>query len=196
VLALVRLLNTVSFDEDSQVAERALGSLAAIAGQPFARTGELEWSQVLGEANRWAAVRLGRPLDANAGVLGWFGVEEGYRSRVDWVASASPQEGCTNLFWFGPEVFATAEELLNRAGAALGDGRPISFVLVRNGNRTECKPEPLADFEGQPLARTVGEALALKLWEFRGVGSNTFPEDFRTWWTEYARQRHWPPPGR
>jgi hypothetical protein len=196
VLALVKLLNTVSFDEDSQVAERALGSLAAIAGQPFARTGELEWSQVLGEANRWAAVRLGKPLDGNTGVLAWFGVEEGYRSRVESVASASPQEGCTNLFWFGPEVFATAEELLNRVGAALGDERPISFVLVQENGRSECKPERLADFEGTPLARTVGEAIAVKLWQFRGVGSETFPEDFRAWWVEYARRRHWPPPGR
>jgi hypothetical protein len=196
VLALVKLLNTVSFEQDQQVAETALGSLAAMAGQPFARTGELQWSQVLGEANRWAASRLGRPLDTNEGVLGWFGVEEGYRSRVDWVASASPEEGCSNLFWFGPEVYANAEEFLNRAGAALGDGRPITFVMVREANRTECKPVRLADFEGQPLARTVGEALALKLWEFRGVGGESFPEDFRAWWVEYARQRHWPPPGK
>lgn len=196
VLALVRLLNTVSFDEDRPVAEAALESLAAIAGQAFARSGELEWSQVVGEANRWVAGRLGRALDANDGVLGWFGVEEDYRSRVDSVASASPHEGCTNLFWFGPEVYATAEELLTRAGAALGDGRPISFVLVRENGRTECKPERLADFEGTPLARTVGEAIAVKLWQFRGVGGETFPDDFRTWWIEYARRRHWPPPGR
>ncbi|MCU0290602.1 MAG: hypothetical protein MUF10_01230, partial [Thermoanaerobaculaceae bacterium] len=196
VLALVKLLNTVSYEEDQPVAEAALGSLAAIAGQPFARTGELQWSQVLGEANRWAAGRLGRPLDPNDGVLGWFGVEAGYRSRVGSVASASPHEGCANLFWFGPEVFATAEELLNRAGAALGDGRPISFVLVQENGRTECRPERLSDFEGTPLARTVGEAIAVKLWQFRGVGGETFPDDFRTWWIEYARRRHWPPPGR
>lgn len=196
VLALVRLLGTVSFDEDRPVAEAALESLAAIAGQPFARTGELQWSQVVGEANRWAAGRLGRALDANDSVLGWFGVEEGYRSRVDSLASASPQEGCTNLFWFGPEVYATAEELLTRVGAALGDGRPISFVLVWENGHAECRPERLADFEGMPLARTVGEAIAVKLWQFRGVGGETFPEDFRTWWAEYARQRHWPPPGR
>lgn len=195
VLALVKLLNTVSYEEDQPVAEAALGSLTAIAGQSFARTGELEWSQVLGEANRWSAARLGRPLDANDGLLGWFGVEEDYLSRVDSVASASPHEGCTNLFWFGPEVLATAEELLTRVGAALGDRRPISFVLVEENGRVECRPDRLADFEGTPLARTVGEAIAVKLWQFRGVGSETFPEDFRTWWVEYARRRHWPPPG-
>jgi len=196
VLALVRLLNTISVEADSQVAETALGSLAAIAGQPFARTGELQWSQVLGEANRWAAGRLGRSLDGNAGVLGWFPVEGGFASRVASIGSASPQDGCDNLFWFGPVMFATAEEFLSRAGAALGDGRPISFVLVRENNHLECKPERLADFGGQPLAGTVGEALALKLWEFRGVGSETFPDDFRSWWAEYARGRHFPPPAR
>lgn len=196
VLVLVRLLNTVSVEADAGVAETALGSLAAIAGQPFARTGELQWSQAIGEANRWAAGRLGRSLDGNAGVLGWFPVEEGFASRVGSIGSASPQDGCDNLFWFGPVMFSTAEEFLKRAGAALGDGRPISFGLVRDGNQLECKPERLADSEGQPLARTVGEALALKLWEFRGVGSERFPDDFHSWWAAYARGRHFPPPAR
>ncbi len=45
------------------------------------------------------------------------------------------------------------------------------------------------------LAHTVGEALALKLWSYAGVGDDELPADFHAWWQEYSRARHLPPSG-
>jgi hypothetical protein len=43
------------------------------------------------------------------------------------------------------------------------------------------------------LAHTVGEALALHLWQTRDFGAQRFPDDFNAWWAQWSRARRLPP---
>ena len=77
----------------------------------------------------------------------------------------------------------------------LADPRPIHFVLHTYGGPPWARPERREGYAGPVLAETVGEAVALSLWGYEGVGSAEFPTEFWTWWAGYARARHLPPGG-
>ena len=56
----------------------------------------------------------------------------------------------------------------------------------------DCDSEP-TEADGNALASSVGEGLALRLWMMQGVGDDAFPDDFQAWWGSWARQHRLPP---
>jgi hypothetical protein len=192
VLALIRLVNTLPPGADDLLLSRALESLGTIAGPPFGTGSGSDMLQAVGEANRWAARRLDRKLDANGGVLDWFALDRAHQADVERLAAAAPREGCDAMKGLATSA-DSAEELLRSLGPALADRRPISFVIVAEPGSAVCRPEPLASFTGVPLARTVGGAVAVKLWQLSGGGGNQLSGDFTASWSEHARRHHLPP---
>lgn len=190
LLALLKVANTADPQQSPEVLAATIAKLLALAGEDTAAEGD-----PLGRINRWAARRLGRTLDANDGVLGWYPVEEErYRRALDEMAGDDVQAAASAWSAFGLGDLTNPEDFLWAVGPALADRRPIHFVL-RNAGGPEAlseRREGTADFV---LAETVGEAVALRLWGYDGVDGAQFPEDFWEWWAGYARARHLPPGG-
>jgi hypothetical protein len=188
VLALVRLVNTVDPGDEPELFDAGLSTLLGMAGEPEGGGGTLQGQ--VGFVNAWAARRLGRALDANGGILDWWAVNGEVRQRIETLAGGDAEAAAKAWEELGPVDFASTEDFLYFAGPALADRRPVRFVL-RPGPRA---PEAVAGAAGEEsLAGTVGEALALSLWRYQGVGDQHFPQDFWAWWSGYAREHHLPP---
>jgi hypothetical protein len=214
VQALVRLVNT-TWEDSPRLAADSLASLERIAGREPGRQDDA-WESAAW-VNPWAAERLGRALDANGGVLGWYAVDERLRAGLDALASPDPEAGAAAWSLYGAGIVTSPETFLLLGGAALADPRPIAFAIVagREGESAgpTALPEPLAAHAEPALARTVGEALALRYWlylagrqealaartdreaaaELARLDVGDFPLDFRAWWTDHARTRRLPP---
>jgi hypothetical protein len=195
LLGLIRLLNTIDPERDADVAAAAMDALRAAAGHA---AGSGAWNEQLARANLWVAEQTGRTLDAHGGVLGWFAVAPEFQRTIDVIAGDDPHAAWSAWSSFGAGTLTTPEAFLFAAGGALADPRPIAFEI----RRTSPPGMPLR-FEGQPrvpagsvLARTVGEALALRLWQYDGIYSESMTEDFGPWWDDYARRRLLPPVSR
>ena len=194
LLAAVRLLNTIEPEADPVFAAKILDPLRRAAGQPGAGG---EWNVQLAAINRWVAARVGRSVDGHEGVLGWFAVAQEFQPTIETIAGADPQAGWRAWSGFGAGTLTTSEAFLYAVGRALSDPRPIAFSLRRTSApgsplRVEALPEPPA---GDAQVRTVGEALALRLWQYQGIAGGTPSEDFGLWWAGFARRRLLPPPG-
>ncbi len=50
--------------------------------------------------------------------------------------------------------------------------------MLRNTGRPEALSERREGYPDPVLAETLGEAIALQLWTYDEVGSDTFPQDF------------------
>lgn len=191
LLTLLRVVNTADPSRSPEVLEAAVAELQALAG------GKMEAAEgdAIGQINRWAAQRLGRSLDAHDGVLGWYSVEdETYRSALDAMAGFDLDAAAAAWDGFGLGELNNPEDFLWAAGPGLADRRPIRFVLRRE-NRLEALAEDREVYAGEVLAETVGEALALRLWQYDGVGDEGFPVELWDWWAGYARAHHLPPGG-
>ena len=191
VLAFIRLLNTVDPHEDPVFAAKLMEPLRLTA----AHVESGEWAVRLAAANRWVAERVGRRLDANGGVLGWFPVAPEFQRAIDTIAGGDAHAAWTAWSRFGAGRLPTSEAFLFAVGSALGDPRPIAFAIRRTSApeeplRVEARPEPP---HGDVQARTVGEALALRLWQYQGIASGTVVEDFSLWWAGFAKRRLLPP---
>ncbi|MBA3886931.1 MAG: hypothetical protein H0X67_14555 [Acidobacteria bacterium] len=192
LLGLIRLLNTIDPQADPEFAAAALEALGMAAGLDAASG---EWHERLARANRWVAERVDRSVDGHDGVLGWFPVAPEFQRLVEAMGGGTPYDGWSAWSGFGAGTLTSPEAFLYAAGSALADPRPIAFAI----RRTSAPGAPL-DFEGQPdppqgevLVRTVGEAMALHLSQYLTVDTNTLSDDFRVWWSEYARRRLLPP---
>jgi hypothetical protein len=212
VETLVRVVNT-RFEESPVLVAAALASLREIAGlEPLSPD---DWWRATEWLNPWAAERLRRSLDAHGGVLSWYPVGEALQAELETLASADPETGSGAWSAFAAGVVSSPEEFLEQLGAALGDPRPIAFAIVRTPDAEaafEASAEPITA-SGEVLARTVGEALALKYWTYLAGRSErlrqrtdadageqlarfdtgAFPADFRSWWADYARIHRLPP---
>jgi hypothetical protein len=137
-------------------------------------------------------MQLGRPLDGNGGVLGWMPVDPRFVPAIERIAGADPQEAWLAWNDFPDDDLVTAEQWVYAVGPALADGRKICFAIYRNGSLVEAQPVPV---ESRPdaLAHTVGEALALRLWQTRDFGADRFPDDFDAWWAQWSRANRLPP---
>jgi hypothetical protein len=191
VSTLVRVVNTVGPEFNRRLAATAVASLGEIAGRPF--DGD-DWSETVARVNDWASERLGRPLDDNDGVLGWFPLSEKVRGYVEEIADEDPEVAWSAWSSFDVMVASSSGEFLWEAGKALGDPRPISFSIRGGGGSFEGQPDPIGNRRELQLVDTVGESLALLLWQYAGVGDDAFPDDFASWWREIARRNHLPPP--
>jgi hypothetical protein len=191
LLTLLRVVNTADPAKSPEVLEAAVAELLALAGEKM----DVAEGDAVGRINRWAARRLGRSLDAHDGVLGWYQVEEEkYRSALDTMAGDDLDAAAAAWDSFGAGDLTNPEDFLWAAGPGLADRRPIHFVLRRE-NRLEALPERREAYAGPVLAETVGEALALQLWSYEGVGGPEFPEGFWDWWAGHAQAHHLPPGG-
>lgn len=191
LLAVIRLLNTVDPHEDPVFAAKLIEPLRLASGHP----GPGEWAAQLSAANRWVAERLGCRVDANGGVLGWFAVTPDFQGAIDTMAGGDARAAWAAWSGFGAGRLPTSEAFLFAVGSALADPRPIAFAI----RRTSAPGEPLR-VEGRPeaphgdvQARTVGEALGLRLWHYQGISSGATAEDFNLWWAGFARRRLLPP---
>jgi len=192
LLALLRVANTADPERSPEALAAATSELLRLAGEAPAEAS----SEALGRINRWAAQRLGRQLDANGGIMAWFAVEgESHRRAVEKLADEDALAASAAWDTFGAIDITTTEDFLWARGPALADPRPIHFVLHTYGGPPWARPEPREGYAGPVLAETVGEAVALSLWGYEGVGSAEFPTEFWTWWAGYARARHLPPGG-
>lgn len=192
VTALTRVVNTVGPAFNRELAATAVASLSEIAGRSFDSGGD--WNRTVARINDWAAERLGRPLDDNDGVLHWFPPSDKVRGDLDEIADKDPEVAWRAWSAFDVLVATNSGEFLWKAGMALGDPRPISFSIHRVDGYFEGQPHPIDSGDEGQLVDTVGESLALLLWQYAGVGDDEFPEDFASWWREYARLNHLPPP--
>jgi hypothetical protein len=192
LLGLVRLLNTLDPSTDQEVAAAGMEALHAAAGLG-APSGE--WIDQVRRMNAWASERLGRSVDAHGGVLGWFRVSPELQEAIDALAGHDAEDGWLAWSSLGAGTLVNVEQFLFAAGNALGDARPIPFSI----RRTSAPGEPLR-FEVQPvapdgdvLARTVGEAVALRLWGYNGIEDPAEADDFAAWWSGFAERRLLPP---
>lgn len=194
LLALLRLAGTVDPERSPEVLAAATTELLRLAGEAPAEADGAQ-AESLGRINRWAAQRLNRKLDANGGTMAWHAVE-GERHRRAVEELADEDAGVASAAWssLGAGDLTTPEEFLWALGPALADRRPIHFVLQDEGG-LQARSERREGYAGQVLAETVGEAVALQLWGYDGVGSAEFPQEPWTWWAGYARARHLPPGG-
>ncbi|MFN7950461.1 MAG: hypothetical protein U0610_01960 [bacterium] len=200
VLVLLRLANCLDPAVERPVVVAALTALGKLGGEPFAAEGDLDTAIV--SANRWAAARLGRSLDANLGVLGWYEPHPIVKPIIERIAGLDRNDAWVAWDHFGAGVLVTPSQFVCAAGPALGDARRIRFAIQRGSFSGysagtpppfEGQPVPIEEYFGVALADTVGGALALELWTRQGVGDDVFPEDFDTWWSEWARAHRLPP---
>jgi hypothetical protein len=191
LLQLLRVLNTLDAEQFPGIAADVDAAASRRAG--LAATAELNRAARIRAVNEWAASHLGRTLDANGGVLGWMPVDERFAPAIETIAGADANAACLAWRGFGAGDLVTPEQWVYAVGAALGDPRPIRFAITRNGPLFEGQAVPM-DPRAEWLAHTVGEALALQLWMKKGVGDDRFPDDFGTWWAEWARTHRLPPP--
>jgi hypothetical protein len=192
LLGVVRLLNTIDPERDPEVAAAGMEALRGIAGFEGL---DGEWAEQLRRMNQWVAERVGRSLDAHGGVLGWYRVSPEFQEAIDAIAGHDPEDGWQAWSSLGAGTLTNVEQFLFAAGNALGDARPIAFAV----RRTSAPGEPLR-FDVQPeapggdvLARTVGEAVALRLWGYHGVHDPAVTDDFAAWWLGFAERRLLPP---
>jgi hypothetical protein len=186
-LELLRALNTIDAGTFPEIAaeldaacSRAVG-LTPQAGQDRDAT--------IRAVNEQAVRQLGRSVDENGGVLGLLPVESRFVESINAIADPDPRTGWLAWQGFAAGDLVTPEQFLWAVGPALGDRRPIHFVIA---GKAEGQPEPITP-RSDLLARTVGEALALRLWMKRGVGDDRFPDDFSAWWKEWAWKHRLPP---
>jgi hypothetical protein len=191
LLQLLRVLNTLDAEQFPEIAADVDAAASRRAG--LAATAELDRAARVRSVNEWAASHLGRTLDANGGVLAWMPVDERLTPAIETIAGADADAACVAWRHFGAGDLVTAEQWVYAVGAALGDPRPIRFAITRNGPLFEGQAVPM-DPHAERLAHTVGEALALQLWMKKGVGDDRFPDDFGTWWAQWARTHRLPPP--
>jgi hypothetical protein len=215
VETLVRLVNT-AWGEAPELAADSVASLERIAGRgPVAPP--VDPQDAAAWVNPWAAERLGRALDDNGGVLGWFPIAGSLVAGLEALASPEPEIAAASWSLYGAGVITSPGDLLLLSGAALADRRPISFALVPDpdgeGGAMSALSEPMADHGDRVLARTVGEAIALRYWlllagrhetlsartdrqaaeDLARLGLGAFPSDFPAWWAEQARAHRLPP---
>ncbi len=200
LLELMKTLNTVDADSFSDVAADVEAAALRKSGLPTLE-GEGRDGRIL-RINAWASVRLGRPLDDGGGLLGWFPVDPRFAYEVEKIAGTDLREAWMAWSFIGAGQLTTSEQFLFALGAALGDRRPLHFA-IRRGSFFQI-PGSTLPFEGQPepieghpdaIVRTVGDAIAIRLWTMQGVGDRTFPEDFLAWWRAWARGRRIPVAG-
>jgi hypothetical protein len=190
LLQLLRVLNTVDAERFPEIAADVDAAASRRAGLP--PLAERDRAARLLAINAWAAAQLGRSLDGNGGVLGWMPVEPRFVPAIERIASPDAQEAWLAWNDFAADDLVTAEQWVYAVGPALADGRKIRFAIYRNGPLVEAQPVPV---ESRPdaLAHTVGEALALHLWQTRDFGAQRFPDDFNAWWAQWSRARRLPP---
>lgn len=200
VLELLRLANCLDPVAERASFDAALAALAKLSGEPFA--GEESADAAVVAANRWAAAHLGRTLDANQGVLGWYEPHRIVAPLIERIAGLDRNDAWVAWDHFGAGVLITPSQFVCAAGPAFGDARRIRFAIKRGSFSGysagtpppfEGQPVPIEEYFGVVLADTVGGALALELWTRAGVGSDVFPEDFDAWWSEWARAHRLPP---
>ncbi|MBK9966595.1 MAG: hypothetical protein IPP07_17625 [Holophagales bacterium] len=200
LLELMKVLNTVDAGSFPDVAEDVAAAALRKSGLP-PQEGEGRDGRIL-RINAWAAARLGRPLDDGGGLLGWFPVDPRFAFEVEKIAGTDLREAWSTWSFIGAGQLTTPEQFLFALGAALGDRRPVHFA-IRKGSFFQIPGSELP-FEGQPepieehpeaIVRTVGDAIAIRLWTMQGVGDEKFPEDFLAWWREWARARRIPVAG-
>ncbi len=200
ILELTHLANCMDPERDADTVARALDGLGRIRGEPFDRSAGL--GAAVGEVNRWVSAKLGRPLDANGGVLAWYEPHRIVKPILERIGSVDRNDAWVAWDHFGAGVIYTPSDFVCAAGSAFADPRPIHFAVRRGAffGYSQGTPPP---FEGQPLApdeypdsaivTTVGAAVAIHYWTRDGVGTADFPEDFAAWWREWAPPRHLPP---
>jgi hypothetical protein len=190
LLELLRVLNTIDAQTFPEIAAD-VDSAAARAAGVAPPTGDSRDATVRA-VNEWAARRLGGTVDGNGGVFGFIPVVDRFRSPIDAIAGTDPQSAWLAWNHFAAGDLTTPEQFLWAVGPALGDRRPICFVITASGASFEGQPE-LIESRPEVLAHTVGESIALRLWLKKGVGDDRFPDDFWAWWKEWARQHRLPP---
>lgn len=200
LLELMKSLNTVDADSFPDVAADVEAAALRKSGLPHLQ-GEGRDDRIL-RINAWAAARLGRPLDDGGGLLGWFPVDPRFAFELEKIAGTDLREAWMAWSFIGAGQLTTPEQFLFALGAALGDRRPLHFA-IRKGSFFQI-PGSTLPFEGQPepieehpdaIVRTVGDAVAIRLWGMKGVGDEKFPEEFLAWWREWARSRRIPVAG-
>ncbi len=190
LLELLRVLNTLDADRFPEIAADV--DAAASHRAELAPAAELDRAARVRAIDEWSARELSRPLDANGGILGWMPVAERFRASVDRIAGSDVNDAWLGWNHFAAGDLVNPEQFLYAVGPALGDRRPIRFAITRSGRGFEGQPVPI-ESRSDVLARTVGEALALRLWLMEGVGGDRFPDDFAAWWAEWSRAHRLPP---
>jgi hypothetical protein len=193
LLQLLRVLNTLDAEQFPEIAADVDAAASRRAG--LAATAELDRAARVRAVNEWAASHLGRALDANGGVLAWMPLDERLAPAIETIAGTDADAACSAWRGFGAGELVTAEQWVYAVGGALGDPRPIRFAITRYGPSFEGQVVPM-DPHAARLAHTVGEALALHLWQMKGVGDDRFPDDFGAWWAQWASMHRLPPPPR
>jgi hypothetical protein len=191
LLELLRLVNTVDAVSFPELAADL--DAAAVRRSGLVPPAEQDRETHVRTINVWAASHLHRPLDGNGGILSWAPVSERFVDPINAIAGQNLNEAWLAWDHFAAGDLISPEQFLYAVGPALGDPRPVRFAITRNGATFEGQPVPI-DSRPDVLAHTVGEALALQLWLKEGVGDRIFPEDFRAWWSQWARDHRLPPP--
>ncbi len=188
--ALLRALNTIDAETFPEIAtELEDAGLRAVG---LTRLPGRDRDMTIRTINEQWAWQFGLSADENGGVLGLLQVEGHFVQSINAIADPDPRKGWLAWQHFGVGDLVTPEQFLWSVGPAFTDRRPIHFVITANGTSFDGQPEPITSRQ-DVLARTVGEALALRLWLLRGVGHDHFPEDFWTWWNAWAGKHRLPP---
>lgn len=214
--ALALFLNTVDYEENEEVAVRALTTLCIITGQTFGTSfegnkyrssigypGAKDWPKVVASVNAWAVSRVVGSLARETPQAKEYAVPRKVRSLLDRMAGEDPERGAAAWLELGA-AYMSAEDYVRDAGPALVDVRPINFIVFEDQFPQAGKPPrrfftakgtPIYHAGDKPLARTVGEALRFHLWQYEDVGGRGFPGSFEEWWREYAAARGLPAGG-
>lgn len=191
---LVHLVAATPLPIDADVGNRALAAFRAAASQRTSPSPAVFADREA--AFRWASEHFDRPLDANRGVLGWFEVNGRYGAELDRIASREISDAWAAWESLGLGVLVSPEDFLWALGPALSDPRPIHFAIYGDVAWPNAQPDPVLENPRPVLAHTVGEALAIKLWTYQGVGDEELPEDFTAFWADFATRHQLPPPPR
>lgn len=145
-----------------------------------------------------AAARSGRPLDARAGVLGWWPIDEYFVMWLDEVTGADAVAAADRFNRLQPpDGLPTAEWILSELGLALLDERPLPFVVVADGPAGGWHPVAMVADQVPVGARrldvrTVGEAIAVTLWALEEDPGEPLTFQVTAAWNRIAAARRLP----
>lgn len=191
---LVRLAHTIPPDDESWPVVLAAG--AQVLGQSLdPATPAASLARLDATAATVLDLRLG-PL----GVLEWWATDPFYVTWLNEMAGTDPSRAAALFNGIGSrEGLPSAEWYLTEVGRALGDGRPVPFVLIAdtNGRGWAPKafpPDQVPDGSRRIDAPTLGEALVVGLWSLIEDRPDSPDVDVIGWWSPIARTRGLPAP--
>lgn len=193
LMQLARLAHML--DPDDPLWSPVVGTASRLLGTPLPVDGD--HAATLAALDVATARAVDKPLGPH-GVLAWRDIDPYFVVSIDELASKEAPVGAHRFNTLRtPDGLPTSEWYLDELVLALGDPRPIAFVLVADSTGDGWQPMAFPPDQVPAGARriraaTVGDALRVGLWGLEGYRPATPGADVDTWWPPIAKARGLP----